>query len=121
MLSWPLSVLPLSSASRLSTSVARPQVQVVTHLCYSDFQDIMKAVDDMDGEGDTRTHTAVGVGDPMCSQHHVHHTDSRWMVCVLPVLLPLVSQALLKPESTTHTAGDSVGGGVVGLVRSAAF
>jgi len=31
--------------------VAQPQVQVVTHLCYSDFQDIMKAVDDMDGEG----------------------------------------------------------------------
>jgi hypothetical protein len=36
---------------RLSTSVAKPQVQVVTHLCYSDFQDIMQAVDDMDGEG----------------------------------------------------------------------
>lgn len=35
---------------RLSTSVARPAVQVVTHLCYSDFQDIMAAVDDMDGE-----------------------------------------------------------------------
>lgn len=35
---------------RLSTSVAKPQVQVVTHLCYSDFQDIMQAVDDMDGE-----------------------------------------------------------------------
>jgi hypothetical protein len=24
----------------------------VTHLCYSDFQDIMAAVDDMDGEGE---------------------------------------------------------------------
>ena len=24
-------------------------MQVVTHLCYSDFQDIMAAIDDMDG------------------------------------------------------------------------
>lgn len=45
-----LRVCRLFPPSRLSTSVARPQVQVVTHLCYSDFQDIMKAVDDMDGE-----------------------------------------------------------------------
>lgn len=42
---------PPCVCARLSTSVAQPQVQVVTHLCYSDFQDIMKAVDDMDGEG----------------------------------------------------------------------
>jgi hypothetical protein len=31
----------------------------------------------------------------MCSQHHAHHVDSRWMVCVLPVPF-LVSQALNK-------------------------
>lgn len=42
--------LSIALAPRLSTSVAKPQVQVVTHLCYSDFQDIMQAVDDMDGE-----------------------------------------------------------------------
>jgi hypothetical protein len=41
---------PSPPTPRLSTSVAKPQVQVVTHLCYSDFQDIMQAVDDMDGE-----------------------------------------------------------------------
>lgn len=35
---------------RLSTAVARPDVQVVTHLCYSSFEDILQAVDDMDGE-----------------------------------------------------------------------
>jgi 5-methyltetrahydropteroyltriglutamate--homocysteine methyltransferase len=39
-----------AAAARLSTSVAKPAVQVVTHLCYSDFQDIMEAVDAMDGE-----------------------------------------------------------------------
>jgi hypothetical protein len=43
-------VVSMLPAPRLSTSVARPCVQVVTHLCYFDFQDIMKAVDDMDGE-----------------------------------------------------------------------
>lgn len=34
---------------RLCTSVAAPNVQLVTHLCYSDFNDIMDAVDNMDG------------------------------------------------------------------------
>uniref|UniRef100_A0A383VYE6 5-methyltetrahydropteroyltriglutamate--homocysteine S-methyltransferase n=1 Tax=Tetradesmus obliquus TaxID=3088 RepID=A0A383VYE6_TETOB len=37
-------------AFRLSTAVAAPGVQVVTHLCYSDFQDIMPAVDAMDAD-----------------------------------------------------------------------
>lgn len=37
-------------AFRLATSVARPSVQIVTHLCYSDFQDIMEAVDAMDAD-----------------------------------------------------------------------
>lgn len=46
----PVLCSPLPHPCRLSTSVAKPQVQVVTHLCYSDFQDIMQAVDDMDGE-----------------------------------------------------------------------
>jgi len=27
---------------RLSTAVAQPHTQIVTHLCYSDFQDILK-------------------------------------------------------------------------------
>jgi hypothetical protein len=64
----PLCAAPLLSPARLSTSVARPQVQVVTHLCYSDFQDIMKAVDDMDGEGLTRTsRVAVWVVRLVCS------------------------------------------------------
>lgn len=29
---------------RLSTAVAAPHTQIVTHLCYSDFQDILKVV-----------------------------------------------------------------------------
>lgn len=48
---WSVPARPSLPRPRLSTSVALPQVQVVTHLCYSDFQDIMTAVDDMDGEG----------------------------------------------------------------------
>lgn len=30
------------NAFRLSTAVAAPHTQIVTHLCYSDFQDILK-------------------------------------------------------------------------------
>eukprot|EP00798_Chlamydomonas_sp_ICE-L_P023428 gene23428-30708_t len=37
-------------AFRLSTAVAAPATQVVTHLCYSDFQDIMAAIDNMDAD-----------------------------------------------------------------------
>nr|AAD00267.1 cobalamin independent methionine synthase [Chlamydomonas moewusii] len=37
-------------AFRLSTAVARPDVQIVTHLCYSNFEDILQAVDDMDAD-----------------------------------------------------------------------
>lgn len=44
---------------RVSTSVAKPSVQVVTHLCYSDFQDIMAAVDAMDGKQQIILHDAV--------------------------------------------------------------
>jgi hypothetical protein len=36
----------------------------------------------------------------MCSQHHAHHVNSRWMVCVLPAPF-LVSQALLKTQFGT--------------------
>jgi methionine synthase II (cobalamin-independent) len=34
---------------RLATSVARPETQVVTHLCYSDFEDILPAIDGLKG------------------------------------------------------------------------
>jgi methionine synthase II (cobalamin-independent) len=37
------------AAFRLCTAVAAPATQVVTHLCYSDFDDIMAAIIDMDG------------------------------------------------------------------------
>ncbi|KAF8070897.1 5-methyltetrahydropteroyltriglutamate--homocysteine methyltransferase [Scenedesmus sp. PABB004] len=37
-------------AFRLCTGVAAPGVQVVTHLCYSDFEDILPAVDAMDAD-----------------------------------------------------------------------
>ena len=36
-------------AFRLTCGVAGAATQVVTHLCYSDFQDIMGAIDAMDG------------------------------------------------------------------------
>ncbi|PNH08972.1 5-methyltetrahydropteroyltriglutamate--homocysteine methyltransferase [Tetrabaena socialis] len=37
-------------AFRLCTGVAKPATQVVTHLCYSDFDDILPAVDRMDAD-----------------------------------------------------------------------
>jgi 5-methyltetrahydropteroyltriglutamate--homocysteine methyltransferase len=37
-------------AFRLCTAVAAAPTQVVTHLCYSDFEDILVAIDRMDGE-----------------------------------------------------------------------
>jgi 5-methyltetrahydropteroyltriglutamate--homocysteine methyltransferase len=39
-----------TAAFRLATSVASPHVQVVTHLCYSQFEDIMKAIDDLQAD-----------------------------------------------------------------------
>jgi 5-methyltetrahydropteroyltriglutamate--homocysteine methyltransferase len=39
-----------TAAFRLATSVASPRVQVVTHLCYSQFEDIMKAIDDLQAD-----------------------------------------------------------------------
>ena len=37
-------------AFRLSTSGVKPGTQIVTHLCYSDFEDIMDAINDMDAD-----------------------------------------------------------------------
>jgi hypothetical protein len=37
------------NAFRLSTAVAAPQTQIVTHLCYSEFGDILPAIDGLDG------------------------------------------------------------------------
>lgn len=39
-----------TAAFRLATGVASPAVQVVTHLCYSQFEDIMAAIDDLDAD-----------------------------------------------------------------------
>ena len=39
-----------TAAFRLATGVASPHVQVVTHLCYSSFEDIMAAIDDLDAD-----------------------------------------------------------------------
>lgn len=38
-----------TKAFRLATAVARPEVQIVTHLCYSEFEDILEAIDSLDG------------------------------------------------------------------------
>jgi 5-methyltetrahydropteroyltriglutamate--homocysteine methyltransferase len=38
-----------TKAFRLATTVARPEVQIVTHLCYSEFEDILEAIDALDG------------------------------------------------------------------------
>jgi methionine synthase II (cobalamin-independent) len=40
--------------------VAAPEVQLVTHLCYSDFNDIMAAVDNMDGEWQSTAYDSEG-------------------------------------------------------------
>eukprot|EP00894_Picocystis_sp_ML_P003840 jgi/Pico_ML_1/54357/g4717.t1 len=37
-------------AFRLATAVAKPEVQIVTHLCYSDFNDILEAIDGMQAD-----------------------------------------------------------------------
>ena len=36
-------------AFRLATAVAAPRTQIVTHLCYSEFGDILDAIDGLDG------------------------------------------------------------------------
>jgi 5-methyltetrahydropteroyltriglutamate--homocysteine methyltransferase len=36
-------------AFRLATAVAQPATQLVTHLCYSEFADILPAIDRLDG------------------------------------------------------------------------
>ena len=43
---------------RLATSVAKPETQVVTHLCYSDFEDILPAIDGLKG-APLRTQTST--------------------------------------------------------------
>ncbi len=50
IVTWQPPVTPLLPAShRLATSVVRPETQVVTHLCYSDFEDILPAIDGLKG------------------------------------------------------------------------
>ena len=39
----------------LATVVAKPETQVVTHLCYSDFEDILPAIDGLEGVLRNRT------------------------------------------------------------------
>lgn len=47
-------VVPLTDqyacVDRLTCAVAAPETQIVTHMCYSDFEDILAAIDRMDGE-----------------------------------------------------------------------
>jgi len=38
-----------TKAFRLATGVAQPSTQIVTHLCYSQFEDILPAIDALDG------------------------------------------------------------------------
>jgi len=38
-----------TAAFRLATSVATPALQIVTHLCYSQFEEILPAIDALDG------------------------------------------------------------------------
>ena len=39
-----------TAAFRLASAVASPAVQIVTHLCYSQFEDILSAIDDLDAD-----------------------------------------------------------------------
>lgn len=36
-------------AFRLTAAVAAPETQIVTHLCYSEFEDILESIDRLDG------------------------------------------------------------------------
>lgn len=47
---WPAYLAWAVDAFRLCTAVAAPATQVVTHLCYSDFDDIMPAIHAMDAD-----------------------------------------------------------------------
>jgi len=39
-----------TAAFRLATTVASPATQIVTHLCYSQFEEILPAIDALDGK-----------------------------------------------------------------------
>ena len=39
-----------TKAFRLATSIAKPEVQIVTHLCYSEFEQILDAINSLDGK-----------------------------------------------------------------------
>lgn len=59
---------------RLSTAVAQPHTQIVTHLCYSDFQDILKV--------------STLLSSTMCEEFLWSHVMSNlsaalWLVCWL--------------------------------------
>jgi 5-methyltetrahydropteroyltriglutamate--homocysteine methyltransferase len=45
-----------TAAFRLCCGVASPSVQMVTHLCYSQFEEILDAINDLDG---THNHTST--------------------------------------------------------------
>lgn len=47
----------IGPVDRLATSVVKPETQVVTHLCYSDFEDILPAIDGL--KGDHLLHTIL--------------------------------------------------------------
>ncbi len=47
---WAAYLAWATDAFRLATSVAAPDVQLVTHLCYSEFQDILGAIDALDAD-----------------------------------------------------------------------
>ncbi|KAL4539572.1 hypothetical protein Ndes2437B_g02062 [Nannochloris sp. 'desiccata'] len=47
---WDSYLVWATAAFRLATSVANSHVQIVTHLCYSQFEDIMKAIDDLQAD-----------------------------------------------------------------------
>ena len=68
---------------RLSTAVAQPHTQIVTHLCYSDFQDILKVY---------RLHISVKLS--LFTPHiSVMLSLSLGFECLCPVVYCLVVQS----------------------------
>lgn len=49
------------AAFRMTCGVAKPETQMWTHFCYSDFEDILPAIDAMDGAAPPpSTHLEMG-------------------------------------------------------------
>jgi 5-methyltetrahydropteroyltriglutamate--homocysteine methyltransferase len=64
-------------AFRLTCAVAAPETQIVTHLCYSQFEDILPAIDRLDGALLQTMHKLVFCVCMNCMQHRLENLSLR--------------------------------------------